>query len=148
MIKNRPIGMGIGFACLAHVTTWASLGILTYLGYGDAGLILSLILLGVQIAGFAYLNHRALLGAERLARGLRFAIAYLLTAAAWQALEAGVGQTIDLGALEPHSSFFAGLCYVVFWLIWLVALGIVLMLTLGGTLLRAYLMHRNRESKP
>lgn len=148
MIKNKPIGTGIGFACLAHVTTGAGLSGLTYAGYGDAGLILALILLGVQIAGFAYLNHRALFGAERLTRGLRFAIAYLLTAAAWQALEAGVGYTIDLGALEPHSSFFAGLGYVVFWLIWLVALGIVLVLTVGGTLLRAYLMYRNRESKP
>jgi short-subunit dehydrogenase len=125
----RPVRTGVMFALICHVVTWIAMGISTYFALGDVGgVAFALLCLHTVLLGF--FNHRAHFCADTFKRGLHFCVAYSVTSMALL-----IGETLfvafaDLAALEPHSSFFAGLGYIVFWMAWLYffALDVILLL--------------------
>ena len=129
-MRKNTVAAGVIYALFAHLATWLALGIPTYFGYGDAGLTVSLVLLALHVVLLFCFNHRAHFCADTFRHGLHFSVAFLITVTALLIGETVFVATADLGALEPHSSFFAGLGYIVFWMAWLYffALDVILLL--------------------
>ncbi len=129
-MRKNPVAAGVIFALLCHVVIWLTMGIPTYFNLGDAGLAVAFVLLFLHWGILGILNHRAHFTADSFRHGLRFSVVYTLVSVVLLVGETAFVATADLGALEPHSSFFAGLAYVVFWLAWLYffALDVILLL--------------------
>ncbi|MBQ7338083.1 MAG: hypothetical protein IJW40_06475 [Clostridia bacterium] len=130
-MQKNPIRVGVIYALLCHIVTWLTLGIPTYVGaYVDAGLILSLTLLTAHIVLLFCLNRRAHRRADTFKRGLRFSVAFLITAAALLIGETVFVATSQLAWLDPHSGMLPGLGYIVFWAAWLAAFAVDVLLIL------------------
>ena len=143
-MRNISAATGVIFALLCHVLTWLAMGISTYFALGDVGGV-AFALLCLHVVVLAILNHRAHACADTFKRGLRFSVAYAVATMALLIAETVFCATADLGALEPHSSFFAGLGYVVFWLAWLYAFAVDVLLVLVQSLAWARCARRETQ---
>ena len=143
-MRNISAADGVKLALICHVLTWLAMGVSTYFALGDfGGVAFALLCLHTPVLGV--LNHRAHFCADTFKRGLHVSIAYSMTTMALLIGETIFIATADLGALEPHSSFFAGLGYIVFWLAWLYAFALDIILILSQTLVWA--SRARRENK-
>ncbi len=137
-MNQHPVRVGVIFALLCHLVTWLTLGIPTYFGYGDAGLIVALVLLGLHVILLGILNHRAHFVADTFKRGMHFSVAFLLAAMLLLIGETVLVATAPLAWLDPHTGMLPGLGYVVFWAVWLIAFGADVLLLLVQSLVWAY----------
>ncbi len=146
MLERRPALLGLLIGIPSHVAVWLAVWVAALIPL-DLILWVALALLVARLVVFFCLDRTARSHADSPWRGLRFAATYILPAAALLGVElAVITSESALAFLDPHSSSFVGLAYVLMWFAVGIELGLELLLAALSTLFHA--LRTRRVSDP
>lgn len=142
MLRQRPALFGLAVGIPTHIAVWLAVWVAAILPL-DLILYVALALLVARLTVFFCLDRTARSHTDELGAGLRFAATYILPAAALLGVELLVITSESaLAALDPHSSMFVGLAYVLMWFAVGIELGLELLLAALSTLFHALRIRR------
>ena len=120
---TRPVLAGILFALLTLLAALLGIFVPTYFirGADGVGFLVGLVLLLLRLIVFLCMDIQAHAVSDTWKTGCRYAATWLLFSAAMIGGLAIFVANGDLGALEPHADWFAGLGYLIFFFATLVS---------------------------
>ena len=147
MLQKRPIQLGCLLSLILHLTVWLAVDASSAFALDLLLLVAFGLLLG-RLVLYCCLNRTALRGDGRWRR-LRFAASFILVSLLLTLGELPLLIHSDLlSRLDPQSSFFTGLAYVIMWFALAIELGMELVITaiqLLSGLLRARLTRTTKS---
>jgi hydrogenase-4 membrane subunit HyfE len=137
MLNRRPLTWGLILGTSSHLLAWLPI-VISAMSEWDTGIIIGIGVLLVRVLSFFCLNLNIISEAKTWRQGLRFALGWLSVSIVLLIIEFALFTNSDiLSLLDPHSSMFAGLAYVLFGLFVAIAVGIELLIAGIQILIRA-----------
>lgn len=146
MLRRHPCLLGLLTGIATHVAPWLALYAFSLLQF-DIGVYIVLILLLARLALFFCLNLNALGSADTRLGAYRFAGTFILPLIPLLAIEwYALSLSEVLSFLDPHSSMFTGLAYILMWFAVAIEGGIELLIAALQTLIHTYRARRASKS--
>ena len=148
MLNRRPLTWGLILGTSSHLLAWLPI-VISAMSQWDAGIYVGIAILLFQVLAFLCMNLDVMTETGTWRRALRFALGWLSISIILLTVEFGLFTNGEvLSRLDPHSSMFTGLAYVLFGLFVAIAVGIELLIAGIQTLIRVRRDQRHTTKNP